>query len=441
MEALFPDRRDELAPMLAMHFAEADDVERGLAYSRRAADNARKLFASREELEHRERVLTLIERLPTAMAGDKIDAIIQWAVVRHRVNDYDGVVDRLKEAVSLARELGDKRRLAAALSWTGNIYMVTGFPGTSFPYVSEAKGLAEELGEEKLMMLPLFAATWSMVDRDPASAIGALDEVMRLAREQNAFDVLGHSMTYKGVALARLGRFEEARAEVEAALELAPRAASPVKEADIHIGAGMAYYEMGDVEKGLLHSQIGAEGALRVNGMQCACAGYFGVGRGEMEQQNFGAALGDLNRSLTMIEGTDMEAFANQIKGSLALTQFELGTDGSIADLRSAIRAAYDFGDEYTGITLSQKLARALIRLDQLDEATTLLDGAQRFYRDRNMLPYLQDALELMATLEDKRGNATLAAQHRAEAASLDERLSHVQGAQTPADAAPAMSH
>jgi class 3 adenylate cyclase/tetratricopeptide (TPR) repeat protein len=425
IEALFPDRRDELAPMLAMHFTEADDIERGLLYAQRAAENARKLFASREELEHRDRVLALIDRLPTTTAGDKIDAIVQWAVVRHRVNRYDGVIPRLEEAISLARELGDKRRLAMALSWIGNIYMVTGFPGNSFPYITEAQALAEETGEESLMLLPLFAATWSLVDRDPAGAITSLDEVIRLAREQNAFDVQGHAMTYKGVALARLGRFEEARMEVEAALELAPHAGSPVKEADIHIGAGMAYYELGEVEKGITYSRIGAEGAFRVNGLQCACAGYFGVGRGEMEKRNFDAALGDLSKSLTLITDSPMEAYANQIKGSLALTQFELGTAASIADLRAAIQAAYDFGDEYTGVTLSQKLAQVLMRLGQFDEAVSLLEGAMQFYREREMLPYLQGALELMAMLEEKRGNTIAAAERRAEAASLIERINH----------------
>ena len=59
LEALFADRRDEFAAMLALHFAEADDPQRALTYSKRAAANARRLYALREELMHRERILAV----------------------------------------------------------------------------------------------------------------------------------------------------------------------------------------------------------------------------------------------------------------------------------------------------------------------------------------------------------------------------------------------
>jgi tetratricopeptide (TPR) repeat protein len=160
-----------------------------------------------------------------------------------------------------------------------------------------------------------------------------------------------------------------------------------------------------------------------------------------MEQRNFDAALGDLSKSLDLAEDTGMEAWGAAIRGSMALTQFELGADGSIADLRAAIQAAYDFGDDYTGITLSQKLARALVRLDQLDEAATLLDRATQFYRERNMLPNLEGALALRASLEDKRGNAAAAAQYHGEAAALSERMSHPGAPAETAATAPAMTH
>ncbi len=150
-----------------------------------------------------------------------------------------------------------------------------GFPSRSFPYIEESRQLAAEIGDETLMLLPLFIATWWLVDRDPAAAVKALEEVIELARKQQATDVEGHAMVYRAVALARLGDFAAARAEIAKALEIAPRAGSPVKEADIHIGAGEAYYDMGEIEKGLEHARIGAELAYNANGFECACAGHF----------------------------------------------------------------------------------------------------------------------------------------------------------------------
>ena len=423
LETLFADRRDEYAAVLAHHFDEAGDVPRAIHYARRAADSARDLFASREEVEQRERVLALVSNWVDAPPEARIDAITEWTAVRHRLNQYDGVLEKLKEAVELARPLGDDRRLAAALSWTGNIYMVTGFPIFGFPYVMEARDIAEKLGDERMMLLPLFAATWSMVDRDPSKAITALDQVIDLARKQNAFDVLGHAMTYRAVSLARLGRFAEARKEVEAALPFALRAGSPVKEADIHIGAGMAYYELGDIEKGLEHSRIGAEGAFRVNGAQCACAGYLGIGRGKFEQSKFDDALTNFDLSLSFAGGPSMETFANQIKGMTAAAEIEKGQEPGIFGLREAIRHAEDFGDLFVVATMRQRLARALLRQGSPEEASSLLEQAVAYYRERAMLPYLQSAMDLMAEIDDCTGRFEEARRHRAEAQSLKTRI------------------
>src|SRR3970282_1224675 len=92
LESLFADRRDEFAPLLAHHFSEAEDLQRALNYSMRAADNARKLFALREELEHRERALSVLERMPNPEPTAMIDAIVDWTVVRHNLKKYDGLI-------------------------------------------------------------------------------------------------------------------------------------------------------------------------------------------------------------------------------------------------------------------------------------------------------------------------------------------------------------
>jgi len=50
MEALFPDRLDELSPTLAYHFERAEAREKAIRYLRRAADCAQATFANTEAL-------------------------------------------------------------------------------------------------------------------------------------------------------------------------------------------------------------------------------------------------------------------------------------------------------------------------------------------------------------------------------------------------------
>jgi len=422
LETLFADRRDEFAPLLAHHFAEADDLKRALDYSRRAADNARKLYALREELVHRDRILTLLDRRADAPAADVVDAIIEWVLVRHRLNTYDGVLERLGDAVARSRAAGDKRRLARALSWTGNIHLVTGFPSRSFEYLEESRQLATELGDEALMLLPLFIATWWLVDRDPAAGVKALQEVIALARKQRATDVEGHAMAYRAIGLARLGEFDAARAQIADALEIAPRAGSPVKEADVHIAVGEAYYTMGEVEKGLEHARIGADMAYNANGLECACAGHFGVGKGQFEKRRFDEALSQYAKSLELAGRVMSPGFAgyiNQIKASAALAEFEHGSPSAIESLRVALNNARNGHDEFGAATVAKDLASALVKLGRNDEAGPLLDSAIDFFRARGMRPYLAGSLELAATLYEQSGKPEEAEKTRREAAQL----------------------
>jgi tetratricopeptide (TPR) repeat protein len=426
LETLFADRGDEFAPMLAHHFAEAEDLKRALAYSRRAADSAHKLYALREELEHRERVLALLDRTGDAPAAEVIDAIIDWAVVRNRLNQYDGVLDRLADAVARARAAGDKHRLAKALSWTGNIHLVTGFPSRSFEYIEESRQLAAEIGDDQLMLLPLFISTWWLVDRDPAAAVKALEEVIALGRKQHANDVVGHATVFRAIALARLGDFDAARAEIAKALEIAPHAGSPVKEADIHIGASDAYYAMGEIEKGLEHARIGADMAYNAKGFECACAGHFHVGKGQFEKHRFDEALSQFGKSLELADKVKSPGFAgyvNQIKASAATAEFERGSPGAIESLRIALNNARNGHDEFGAASVATHLASALIKLGKNDEAGPLLDSALDYYRPRGMRPYLAGALELAAAMYEQSGKPKDAEKSRKEAARLRDLI------------------
>jgi predicted ATPase/class 3 adenylate cyclase len=419
LETLFSDRRDEFAAMLAHHFTEAEDLDKALAYSLKAAATARRLFAVREELEHRERILSILDRKADAPGAMLIDATNEWTFVRHRLANYEGVVERLDRAISIAREIGDKSRLALSLSWLANTHTVMGWPSRSMEALRESQELAAELGNDQLLLLPMFFGTWAVVDRDPAAAVGQLQEVIDLARKLDVVDVEGHALAYRAVALARIGDFAAAHSQIEEALEVAMRTASPVKRADIHIAAGQAYHDMGELEEGRQHAQHGAELAERVNGLECACAGHLGVGQVLLDQHQLDAARDEFNHSLRLSEFSGYEGFLNSINAGLARIDFEQGSTAAVERLRKAVQNARSLGDEYATAVMSQQLAGALVQLGQFDEAQTNLEVALKHYRAGSMRPYIARALELAATISERTGKPELAAAQRAEAAEL----------------------
>ncbi|MDB5540648.1 MAG: putative Adenylate/guanylate cyclase with repeat [Devosia sp.] len=423
LELLFADRRDEFAALLAHHFEEAGDLERTLQYARVAADNARRVYAVREELEHRERILAALDKLPDRRPEDMIDAILEWVWVRNRRAQYDGMLERLEQAVTLARKLGDKRRLGLALSWTGNVHMVTGFPSRSFPYLEEAQVLATETGDDQVLLLPLFIATWSLVERDPKSGEEKLAEVIRLARKLDAPEVLGHALVYRAAALARLGRFDEANGLIDEALAMVAKIGSPVKQADIHIGASMAYYDMGEVEKGIEHARIGADRAMSVNGLECACAAYFGIGRGELGRHRVDDALTQFARSLKLADAVGMDYYINLIRAGVGEAEFEQGTMGSVEKIRGALDNARSTENDFVVAALSMPYARALLRLGRAKEASERIEEAVSYFRRMELKPYLANALSVAGDVAVALDDANAAAAAREEAASLRDEI------------------
>jgi len=423
LELLFAQRRDEFAAMLAHHFEEAGDLERTLQYARVAADNARRVYAVREELEHRDRILATLNKMPQAKPADIIDAILEWTWVRNRRAQYDGMLEKLEHAVQIARELGDGRRLGLSLSWVGNVHMVTGFPSRGFPYLEEAQGLAAETGDDQVLLLPLFIATWSLVERDARSGEEKLAQVIDMARKQDAPDILGHALAYRAIALARLGQFEEANALVDEALAMIPSISSPVKRADVHIGASMAYYDMGDIEQGLEHAHIGADLAMAANGLECACAGYFGVGRGELDKRNIDDALAQFRRSLKLADAVGMDYYINLIRAGVAEAEFEKGSTDSVEKLRGAIDSARSTDDDFVVAALAMPFSRTLLRLDRASEARAAIVSAVAYFRRMNLKPYLANALSVLGDVADALSEGDVGAEARQEAASLRDEI------------------
>ena len=423
LETLFIERRDEFAGMLAHHFEEAGDLKRTLQYAKVAADNARRVYAVREELEHRDRILETLDRMPDRRPEEVIDAILEWTWVRNRRAQYDGLLQRLEQAEQLARGIGDKRRLGTTLAWIGNLHMVTGFPSRSFPFLEEAQLLAAETGDDQILLLPLFIATWSLVERDAKSGEEKLAEVIALARKLDAPDVLGHALVYRAMALARLGRFDEANRLIDEGLAMVAKIGSPVKKADVNIGASMAYYDMGEIEKGLRHAKIGADLAMSANGLECACAGYFGVGRGELDSHRIDNALAQFTHSLKLADAVGMDYYINLIRAGVGEAEFEQGTAGSVDKIRGALDSARSTDDDFVVAALSMPYARALLRLDRAKEAQGAIAEAVTYFRRMELKPYLTNALSVVGDVAEALGDAVAAAEAREEAASLRDEI------------------
>jgi tetratricopeptide (TPR) repeat protein len=90
----------------------------------------------------------------------------------------------LEEALALARELGNKRQLAAALNGLAQVHRVEGDLDTAEPLYEQMLALARELGDREIIAIGLLNLAMVSIGRGAGDrARGMLLEVLAMAEE------------------------------------------------------------------------------------------------------------------------------------------------------------------------------------------------------------------------------------------------------------------
>jgi tetratricopeptide (TPR) repeat protein len=429
LEHLYPEQRGELASALAYHFRLGESWQRAADYAMQAGAQAVKVYALREALEHYENAYRALAKIPDASPEQLCDAILGWTLPALKLKPYQEVVDRLKEAEKIARELGDESRLAWVLHWIGNAYISNGFPTRGMPALFESHQLAERRGNERLTLMATFWMTAAMIDRDPRGGLEQMEHVLEAARKYHNRELEAHALSKKAMAHARLGEFEEAQDAVKRAQEVTSTTDSVMNGADVAIMSSQAFFDMGDVQRGLEYSRQGTEQAMSASGSECAMYGHYATGLGNLHSHNLDEAQQEFESALKLLpdfvpELQGREQMANEVRAGLAITQFFRGRTEAIDDMERTLANSQAVGDEYTGAFIAQALGEAHTQLGDLARARQYLDTALDYYRRNDMRPYLARVLQQLGNWYELQGRGAEAEQARTEAYQLMEELS-----------------
>ncbi len=429
LEHLYPGQQGELAPALAYHYRLGEEWQRAADYAMQAGAQAVKVYAMREALAYYDNAYEALTKIQDASPEQLCDAILGWTLPALKVKPYHEVVNRLEEAEKIARELGDESRLAWVLHWIGNAHISNGFPTRGMPALFESHQLAERLGDERLTLVATFWMTAGMIDRDPRGGLEQMDYVLEAARKYHNRELEAHALAKKAMAHARLGEFEDARDAVKRAQQVTRTTDSVMNGADVALMSSQVFFEMGDVQRGLEHSQRGTEQALSASGLECAMYGHYCTGLGNLHSRNLDEAQRAFDSALELLpyfvpELQGREQVANEVHAGLAVVRFLGGDTGAIDDMESTLANADAVGDNYTAAFIAQALGEGYTQLGDFGRARQHLDTALDYYRRNDMKPYLARVLKSSADLHAAQGHVAEAERERAEAGRLMEELS-----------------
>jgi tetratricopeptide (TPR) repeat protein len=269
-----------------------------------------------------------------------------------------------------------------------------------------------------------------MIDRDTRGGLERIGQVIEAARKDRNWDVEAHALATKAMAHARLGEFAEAQDAIQLAHEEVRKTNSLVKEADVALVSSQAIFDMGDVQRGLEYSRRGTDKALTAHGLECAVAGHYYTGFGNLQTRNlteaekaFEASLKLRADHLSEFKGGS-EQLVNRVHAGLAIAQFFGGRVEAISEMETSLANAAALGDDYTVAFIAQALGEGYTQLGDFERAKQFLDSALDYYHRNDMRPYVARVLKSSADWHKAQGQVAEAERVLAEAGRLIEELS-----------------
>jgi predicted ATPase/class 3 adenylate cyclase len=170
--------------------------------------------------EGRERAAEALN-LPGGRVPERIAALSAAGAMAYWQTDAPAAGQIFREAVDLARQLGDRRTLALALYDYGFGVLIAGDNARALALVTEGLGIARELGDPAVLaeiLCALGTAHWRAGDLEAAEP--PLTQALELLAGSDAAYLLSWARGVRGIVRARKGNPAEARADLTAVVNL-----------------------------------------------------------------------------------------------------------------------------------------------------------------------------------------------------------------------------
>lgn len=410
---------DAFGPALLHHFWLGEVWPKASVYADHLGKRARQRYAMREAIAYYEQALLSLDNQAGAHAEATFDVLLDWEEAAFNFRPYQEQLKQLSRAEEIARGLHDKPRLVQALQWSANVLLARGLWTQAGPALTESFSLAEELGEERLSVLPTYFKALMTTFADPSEALKWIDRAEGLSRKYSDFYTEALALATKGQVLAQLGGFESSRQAIELARQVSDRLASPILESDVDLFAAWANLTMGNKERALEYGQTSVERAIATDNMDCICNGLTCIGYTNLELGRIPEAASAFERAIERSDTSGAMIPKLNAQAGLAMTQFLSGHPDAIEVLEEAVINMRLIENHVGAANANHLLGTCLIQLGDLERASSNLNQAVDFYRRSQMHPFLARALRSLGELKEKQGLHSESQEFREEAESF----------------------
>jgi len=442
------EQLEEYFEALAYHYRCAESIEQALDYAVLAADKARTRAALDSARQHYQTALDLLDRLAQTPATETRRSSIcrNWALVC-MYGPAAGQVERFKQQVAYAEQVGDDEAAARARYFVGYLSYTLGRHNDARTELMLAYQLAARLGMGNLCAEIIGALGHSASARgDNAEALAHLDGALELWSTEPSPRGLpvgqAYTLSCKGMIAADLG-------DIDGGLSLIARGLSLVRDSNHQIEGSIRCFQCavllwaGRWSEALVAAEAGRRVGQRVNGpyifaMASAMSAYT---RWKMDgnPQHVDA----LCRAAEWLEAWGIGLYLSLIYGWMVEALALSGRfDEAAAIFRRSVEARGSEGEHLGSAVAARALARAAAqhRPSCLSNSDHYLECAHDFAARRNSP--VQAACNALCAAEilHLKGDANGAREQLALACAEFERLRLEQHLRVARSLAPVMS-
>jgi len=337
LEEIYPDQTNEYAPLLAYHYELADDPQRALHYFRLAGDDAFRLYAAGEAINHYSKAIKLFlsadpDHYQSAdESGDEL--LVHLYLRKGRSLELNQEFDL---AVSNYAEMLDysKRTNNAALELAAEIAMLTlhSIPGPNFDLLR-----ANKIAERALLLsaqLDDQAAEakiyWNLtilnvMSRHTVTAIGYAERSIEISRQLNLEEQLAYSLNDLARAYLGLGEFDQAQSVADEAYSLFEKLGDRPMLGDNILNSAEINFTLGNYQKAYGKYQEITDIAESIDNTWLRAWGLNGTGHINIELGHISQGLTMLLEVVDLTEQIGIEMLAAGTRSQLALLYANLG--------------------------------------------------------------------------------------------------------------------
>lgn len=257
LKRLYPERVDELAPLLSHHFVKSGEYSQALTYTKLAAEKAIQQYANEEAVMYLTRALDILENLPSDIKHDRAQVILQTMLGSSYLALQGEASDAAFQTFSHTLELCERRQMHARA-----FPLQAGLIACYFAraQVADARNMAEKVFEfAQHHSSPLMNSWtyWAMgvCAYESGELAFAREMLARAAQSPRPphlisaiYDAKVHSLGLHARGLGLLGYFDQALRAIQTALQWAKELNQPFSLVHVYLDSAFVHQSLGDVE-------------------------------------------------------------------------------------------------------------------------------------------------------------------------------------------------